>query len=151
MVSDYQFGKGAGGALFHGDATFITSKTGRIQQVVEGGERIATLRPHDGLLALSLEGAKRLHAFFPYVRLRVVLSDEAVPFVSRGKSAFAKHTIDVDPDIRSYQEVLLVDKDDELVGTGKSILSSDEMLHFNRGVAVDVRQGREERSTFPGR
>lgn len=140
-IADYQFGRGAGKTLFSCDSEFILSSTGRIRQVLEEGERIATARAKDGFLTLSIKGAKRLHLFLEYPKLRVVVVDDAVPFVREGKNAFARHVLLVDPEIRAHAEVLLVDKDDTLLATGKAVLCACEMMSFERGVAVDVRTG----------
>ena len=43
-VADYQFGKGAGKALFPDTCKFILSSTGRIRQIVDGNVRIATMK-----------------------------------------------------------------------------------------------------------
>ncbi|MHC1584848.1 MAG: PUA domain-containing protein [Candidatus Syntropharchaeia archaeon] len=146
VIADYQFGKGAGKALFSDSCKFIHSKNHKIRQIMEGGKRIATLRASDGFLTLSIEGARRLHTHFPYPKLRVVMDDESIPFILEGKSAFAKNVIAVDPEIRAYEEVLLVDKRDNLIGTGKAILSAEEMLSAKRGVAVKVRYTRKHES-----
>jgi len=140
-IADYQFGRGAGSTLFTGDVDFVFSSTGRIRQILDKGERIATIRAKDGFLTISVKGAKRLHSFFEYPKLRVVLMDDAVSFVTEGKNAFARHVSFVDTDIRAYDEVILVDKNDTLLGTGKAVLCACEMISFNRGVAVDVRAG----------
>ena len=63
------------------------------------------------------------------------------PFVAKGKTAFARHVVDVDPEIRAGQEVLVVDEDDGLLATGKTMLSALEMKAFEKGTAVDVRSG----------
>jgi conserved protein with predicted RNA binding PUA domain len=47
----------------------------------------------------------------------------------------------VDPDLRAHDEVLLVDAKDALIATGRALLSPPEMMAFNKGVAVKVRQG----------
>ncbi len=72
--------------------------------------------------------------------MRVVVTDDAVPFVSDGKTAFARHIIDADPAIRSGDEVLAVDKNDTLLATGQAKLCAFELLAFERGAGVDVRR-----------
>jgi len=141
IIADYQFGAGAGEALFSDTVRFFLSRTRRVSQVLDGDTRVATLRASDGLLTLSQLGARRLHALFPYPRLRVTINAEATPFVGAGKTAFAKHVVHVDPDLRAYDEVLLVDENDALIATGRALLSPLEMHAFNKGVAVKVRQG----------
>jgi len=73
---------------------------------------------------------------------RVTVHADAVPFVLKGKTLFAKHVIDVDPSIRAMDEVLLVDLENNLLITGQALLSAAEMKDFNRGAAVAVRKGK---------
>ncbi len=140
-IADYQFGTGAGGALFPDTVTFSLSRTRRISQVLDAGIRVATLRSYNGLFTLSELGARRLHAHIPPPRLRVIVNSDAAPFVAAGKTAFARHVIAVDPELRANDEVLVVDDNDLLLATGSALLSPAEMLAFARGVAVQVRHG----------
>jgi len=141
IIADFQFGAGAGETLFPNTVEFILSKTRRIAQIKENGNRIATLRSLDGLLTLSIEGAKRLHRIFKYPGIRVVMNEESREFIRKGETAFCKHVIDADPAIRAYDEVILVDENDNLLATGKAMLSGEEMKIFMHGVAVKVRYG----------
>lgn len=142
LIAEYQFGKGAGEALFPDDACFRLSATNRTRQILDKDEeRIATLRASNGVLTLSIEGAKRLHAFFAAPNIRVTIMGDVASFIREGQTLFAKHVLNVDPDIRSGEEVLVVDENDILLGTGKALLCAEEMLAFNRGVAVDMRAG----------
>ena len=141
IIADYQFGPGAGNALFPDTVRFSLSRTRRISQVLNGDMRVATLRASDGLFTLSELGARRLHGSFPYPKLRITVNSEATPFVGAGKTAFAKHVLHADPDLRAHDEVLLVDEKDALIATGQALLSPREMMAFNKGVAVKVRQG----------
>jgi uncharacterized protein with predicted RNA binding PUA domain len=142
VIADYQFGKGAGKVLFPDTCKFILSPTtGKIRQVKDKGLRIATLKADTGLFTLSIEGARRLHKAFEYPKLRVVVLNDVAEFIARGRNVFAKHVVDVDRSIRANDEVLVVDEDDNLLATGKAILSAKEMLEFDRGMAVMVRQG----------
>jgi len=140
VIADYQFGSGAGKALFPDDVAFRLSATGRIRQVMHGTEHVATLRASDGQFTLGRLGASRLHASLQSPAMRVVVTCDAVPFVSEGKTAFARHITDADPAIRSGDEVLVVDKDDTLLATGQAKLCASEMLAFERGAGVDVRR-----------
>ncbi len=143
IIADFQFGRSAGDALFYDDTTFSLSKTGRLRYLFSGKERIATVRANDGLLTLSMLGARRLHAFFLAPRLRVVASDEATPFVAKGGNVFAKHVLSVDPEIRAGEEVLVVDSLDKLLATGTTVLAPEEMLQIKRGLAVQTRKAAE--------
>jgi uncharacterized protein with predicted RNA binding PUA domain len=142
VIADFQFGRGAGAALFPEDCEFVLSRTGRIRQVTLGGGRLVTVRAMDGKFTLGIDGALRLIAALPPPAYRVVVLDEVAEFIRQGKNTFAKHVIATDPEIRAGDEVMVVTNDDDLLATGSAMLSGREMLLFNYGVAVKVRQGR---------
>lgn len=141
MIADYQFGKGTGKELFPDGSTFQLSRTKRVRQVLYSGKRIATARAKDGFFTLSIEGASIVHRLLPEKKLRVVISDDAAPFVEAGKTAFAKHVVEIDPELRAGEEVLVTDKTDRLLATGQLLLSPAEILALDSGAAVDVRVG----------
>ena len=141
MIADYQFGKGTGKELFPEGSTFQLSRTKRVRQVLHSGKRIATARAKDGFFTLSIEGASVIHKLLSGKKLRVVVSDDAAPFVEAGKTAFAKHVIDIDPELRAGEEVLITDKNDRLLATGQLLLSPAEIRDLDSGTAVDVRAG----------
>lgn len=141
-VADYQFGVGAGEALFNGDLQIIRSrKTGRIRYIYVDDELIASIRTSDGFIVPSWEGASLLHSSLDYPRCRVVVDEESEPFAREGKNIFAKFVIECDKNIRANDEVLVVNEDDELLATGKSLLCSDEIMDFNYGQAIKTRRG----------
>ncbi len=141
MIADYQFGKGIGKVLFPEGATFQLSRTKRVRQVFHSGKRIATARAKDGFFTLSIEGASVIHRLLPEKKLRVVISEEAAPFVEKGKTAFIKHVVEIDPELRAGEEVLVTDEADRLLATGQLLLSPAEILALDSGAAVDVRVG----------
>jgi 7-cyano-7-deazaguanine tRNA-ribosyltransferase len=136
-MADYQFGGEAGELLFKG-VKIEKSRTGRLRRAVQGEDLIAVFRASDGFIIPTIRGAERLLKL-PFPENRVVLANDAVEFVEEGRSAFAKFVEDCDQEIRPYQEIILVDKKDRLLGTGKALLSGPEMLAFDRGVAVKTR------------
>ncbi|MCX6671079.1 MAG: tRNA-guanine(15) transglycosylase, partial [Euryarchaeota archaeon] len=79
-----------------------------------------------------------------YPLLRVVVTDDAVPFVRAGKSVFAKFVSECDPDLRPLDECLLVDEQDMFLGIGRTLLTRDEMLSFRHGMAVKTRESIRE-------
>lgn len=144
VIADYQFGAGIGPGLFPEGCTFILSTTGRIRQVLFEGTRLATVRASDGRLTLAIEGAKRLQAVLPVPAYRVVVREDVSEFVAKGKNTFAKHVVAADPTIRAGDDVLVVREGDRLIACGAAAVSGAEMLAFNYGVAVRVRQGSEK-------
>jgi uncharacterized protein with predicted RNA binding PUA domain len=95
------------------------------------------------MLTLGIGGARRLHAILPAPDYRVVIRDDVAEFIAQGKNAFAKHVVSADPRIRAGDEVLVVTAADHLIACGKAMLSGEEMLAFNYGGAVKVREGSE--------
>ncbi|MCD6372623.1 MAG: tRNA guanosine(15) transglycosylase TgtA [Thermococcus sp.] len=142
-VAEYQFGEGAGEA-FKDAFVELSRKTGMPRQVKAKGKHLATFRVEDGLLTLGIEGAKRLHEILPFPRMRVVVNSDAEPFARRGKNVFAKFVLDADPAIRPYDEVLVVNENDELLATGQTLLNGEELKVFESGLAVKVRRGVEK-------
>lgn len=136
-IADYQFGSGAGEVLFE-DVRAEIARTGRIRRIYSGDVLLATLRAQDGFLILTPQGAKKLLRL-PYSRNRVVVNEDAEEFVREGKSVFAKFVLDCDPEIRPYQEVVVVNEKDEFLATGTAVLNAQEMQAFKKGIAVRVR------------
>jgi uncharacterized protein with predicted RNA binding PUA domain len=141
-IADYQFGPGTGVRMFSDGCEFTLSRTGRIRQVLHEGKRLATVRAEDGRLTLGIEGALRLKEALAPPAYRVAINPEVAEFVKAGKNAFARHVMAADPAIRAGDEVLVTGENDELLATGSAMMSGEEMLAFNYGVAVKVRQGR---------
>ncbi len=145
-VADYQFGRGAGSALFKGEVRVEHSRrTGRIRHAYDAkGNLLATLRAKDGYLALTPHGAERLLRTFKPPRLRVVVRSDVGEFIRQGRNTFAKHVRSADKEIRPENEVLIVDEEDVLLGVGKAVLTGQEMTVFKIGAAVKTRRGVDE-------
>jgi 7-cyano-7-deazaguanine tRNA-ribosyltransferase len=139
-ISDFQFGRGAGKALIKGKLDIIKSKkTGKIRNIFIDGKHILSLRASDGMFSLKLDGAKIIHKRFKFPKLRVIVEKDAIPFIKEGKSVFAKFVKDCDPDLRPYDECLIVSEKDTLLAIGRCLLNKQEMLSFNYGVAVKTK------------
>jgi len=146
-VADYQFGRDAGKRLFPAEVRIVYSKnTGKIRHIHLKEELLATLRPTTGLFVLTLAGAKRITREVKPLRYWVKIQDDAEPFVSKGRSAFAKHVIDADAEIRPKDEVIVINRKKEVLAVGRALLSGTEMKEFTRGMAVQVRRGVAEKS-----
>ncbi len=141
-IADYQFGLGASEVLFSGRISLVRSKTtGRVRNVIKDGKHVLSLRASDGLFTLKLPGAKILMKKFPPPRLRVIVSEESAEFNAKGRNVFCKFVLRGDPEIRPGDEVIVVDEGDNLLAVGRAILSYQEMLELEKGVAVKVREG----------
>jgi uncharacterized protein with predicted RNA binding PUA domain len=150
--ADYQFGAGAGDALFPPDETFTIRRSsgGRPRQVIAGdvddapgssaGERLVTYGT-DGRFTLGVAGGRRLLDAFPAPTHRVVVGEESEPYVREGRNAFAKFVTAVDEGLRPGDEAVVVDGADTPFAVGRAELSGAEALAFESGVAVEVRHG----------
>jgi len=141
-VADYQFGAGAGTALFppEEDPRLQRSSGGRPRQVIVESGRVVSYGT-DGRFTLGVAGGRRLHAAFDPPTGRVAVGDESVPFVRDGRNAMAKFVRAVNPGVRPGDEVLVVDPADTLLGVGRAELAAEGMRDFETGVAVKLREG----------
>ncbi len=143
-VADYQFGRGAGTALFPDDTHVEYSKnTGKPRHLYAGGELVANYRPNDALYTVTIAGAGRLAALEGF-RYTVRVRDDVVEYVEQGRNVFAKHVVDAGESIRPGDEVVVVDGGGEVVAVGKSKMNRGDMLSFKTGAAVRVRRGRKK-------
>jgi 7-cyano-7-deazaguanine tRNA-ribosyltransferase len=141
-IADYQFGDGAGEALFTGKIEIEKSKkTGKIRHIFDKKQNIVNMRASDSLLILSKLGAKRLYSCSEGMKNKVMISNSVESFARDGKSVFSKFIVDCDENIRSNDEVLIVNEEDELLAFGKALIGAKEMNDFSVGQAIKTRKG----------
>ena len=121
--TDYYFGQGAGDLLLEGK---IIVKGREIQD--EQKRPLAATTPN-GMIALSLAGARRLEPLGKYI---VKIGD----FLPKG-SLLAPGVLDADEQIRPGDEVIIVGE--KAFGIGRAKMSGWEMKASRRGVAVEIR------------
>ena len=144
-VADYQFGKGAGAELFpEGVKIVFSRRTRRIRYIYLDGKRLATMRPTDGMLSLSIRGARRIVEDVASARCFVRVQDDVSKFIAEGGDVFAAHVVKADEEVRAKDEVVVLDGDDRVLAVGRAMLSGKEMKAFKLGVAVKVRRGRTD-------
>lgn len=141
-IADYQFGAGAGTALFPPADSLTVKRTssGRPQQVHTEAGRIVSFGI-DGRFTLGLEGGRRLDGALEHPAYRVVVDDESEPFVRDEKNVFAKFVRETGPDIRPGDEVLVVHERGEVLAVGRAELDAAAIEDFETGMAVNVREG----------
>lgn len=141
-TADYQFGKGIGVKLFPENVDITYSKaTGRIRFIHLNGERLATLRPTDGLLSLSIVAAKLIAENRGSAKCFVTVQNGVSAFIAKGGDVFAVHVVAVDDEVHARDEVIILDEDHQVIAVGRALLSALEMKAFKTGVAVKVRRG----------
>ena len=141
-IADYQFGKGIGAVLFPDNIEIqFSPRTGRIRYINLNGERLATLRPTDGLLSLSIKAAKFMAKNTLDAKCFVTVRNDVSEYIAAGGDVFAVHVVKVDAEIGAKDEVIAVDENGGVLAVGRAMLSSEEMRAFKTGVAVKVRHG----------
>ncbi len=123
-TADYYFGSGVGNALLTGK---VKIRGREVQD--ENGKALAAMTPN-GMLALSIEGARRLEPLGRYI---ATIGD----FVPKG-SLLAPGVLDADPQIRPGDEVIIVGE--KAFGVGRAKMSGWEMIESRRGMAAELRQ-----------
>jgi archaeosine synthase len=132
-IADYQFGEGAGEALF--DELQVESFYPKLRAQDSDGTQLAMLVPEYGVLALTIAGGKRWReSDAPTKRI------EIEPFVPHG-SVLAPGVVDASDDIRPGDEVII--EGDAAFGVGRAQMSGFEMVESTRGVASSVRHVEE--------
>jgi predicted RNA-binding protein (TIGR00451 family) len=105
------------------------------------GERLATLRPTDGLLSLSISAARRIAENADFAQCFVTVRNDISKFVADGSDVFAAHVVKADDVIHAKDEVIVVDENSKVLAVGRALLSGSEMKAFKTGIAVKVRHG----------
>lgn len=132
-IADYQFGEGAGDALF--DDVTIEAPYPKHRVLNQDGALLCTMVPEYGLLALTVEGARRWEECD--VPTRHVEIDDFVPH----GDVLAPGIRDADPQIRIGDEVIV--SGPSAYAIGRARMTGHEMRASTRGVAVDVRHTEE--------
>lgn len=133
-------------------------KTGKIKSFSIDGKLIGTFRT-DGGMALTINGANLFLNQKGYLSNCVIPVEDAIPFVSEGRSLFVKHVLKCGENVRSGSEVAVIDKDESVLAVGRSLLpfsyylqSIDDIANHQRGslirgIGVKIREGIKSRST----
>ena len=142
---DALFGAGVSDALPANIQFEFSRRTGRIKNFSIGGRLAVTLRTNGGL-ALTVTGAQYLlENSKQFSENCVIPVQEAIPFVSEGRSLFCKHVKWCGSNIKVGSDVAVIDGNTDnsrrVVAVGIAMHSSRLMKQYRKGVAVKVRQG----------
>jgi 7-cyano-7-deazaguanine tRNA-ribosyltransferase len=140
----YQWGENAGKIADLEDLQIVLSKsTGKIRHCKRNDEILFTVVPTIGLLTPTYRGGQELLQVGVSDTYKVIIDSDVSEFVAAGKSALAKFVKKAAPSLKAGEEVLVLDEVQNLLGTGRAIISGSEMTTFNRGVAVQIRHPRK--------
>jgi len=133
-IADYQFGDGAGDALFE-DIT-MESRYPKLRVHDREGEQLAAMVPQYGVLSMTLAGGRQwVESDAPTKRI------EIDAFVPHG-DVLAPGVVDADDEIRVGDEVVV--EGPKAFGVGRAEMSGPEMAESTRGVAASVRHVDEQ-------
>jgi 7-cyano-7-deazaguanine tRNA-ribosyltransferase len=134
---EWRYGPAVAPVLARGLTGERSRRSGRLRAIRSGSEILFHIGT-DGIPRPTFRGGERLRSILPPGRERVVLSEDAVPFVGSGRSLFARFVRSADPALVPGATALLVDPSDTLVAVGRLLLAPHEMPRLGRGVAVRV-------------
>ena len=141
---DALFGTGVSKSLPLDLQPEFSRRTGRIKNFGIEGHLAATLRT-DGGLALTIYGAQYLLDRSPAFLENCVLPEqEAIPFITEGRSLFCKHVASCGSNVWPGSDVAVVDGR-TVIAVGVALLPGHLMKQYSRGVAVKVRDGLRSR------
>jgi archaeosine synthase len=133
-IADYQFGEGAGDAMFEDIQTEARYPKLRVRD--SDDEQLAVMVPQYGVLAFTLAGARRwVESDAPTKRV------EIDSFAPHG-SVLAPGVVDADDDIRVGDEVVI--EGPKAFAVGRAETSGPEMAESTRGIAASVRHVAEK-------
>ena len=107
MIADYQICKSAGKVLFPQEEIAVThsKKTRRIRHIYLNNQLIATLRPKDGVFALTPFGGALLLNGIPFINLPIIVAQNQIAsYIREGRSLFCKHVVSISSEIRAGDE-----------------------------------------------
>jgi predicted RNA-binding protein (TIGR00451 family) len=119
----------------------LSKRTNRLRYIFFENQLWGVIRPHDGFFLLTPNSAKYFIQILPSPQLRVIVQSDVSEYIQKGGNVFAKHVMDCDPSIIPNSEVIIVNEVDSPLAIGRALLTKDEMLTFQKGIAVKVRKG----------
>ena len=134
---DTLFGPGVSKCLPKNFEIKLSKKTGRIRSVYDKEKLLLTPRS-DGGLAITIHCAKLFLKSKKFQENCLHIYKESNEFIKDGKSVFCGHVTSCGKNIKIGSDVPVLYKN-QVIGVGKSVLSSKMIMSQNRGVAVKIR------------
>ncbi len=152
---NFLFGREVSSVLSKDIEIEYSRKTGRIKNFGLKGKLIGTFRT-DGGIALTIDGAKLFLQHENFIPNCIIPVDDAVPFVSEGRSLFVKHVLKCGMNVKTGSDVAIIDSTQSVLAIGRSLFPFSYYQNKNyensdrsllRGVGVKIREGIKSRST----
>lgn len=153
---DFLFGSGISSVLPNNLDIEYSKKTGKIKNFGLNGKLIGTFRT-DGGIALTIYGASILLAHENFLLNCIIPIEDAIPFVSEGRSLFIKHVVKCGYNVKNGSDVAIIDEKKNVLAVGRSLKPysfyyqnlNDEFHSLSnlKGVGVKVREGIKSRTS----
>ena len=131
---DALFGTGVSKFLPKNFEIKLSKKTGRIRSVYEKENLLLTPRS-DGGLAITIHCAKLFLKSKKFQENCLHIDKESKEFIENGKSVFCNHVVSCGKNIKIGSDVPVLYKN-QVIGVGKSVLSSKMIMSQNRGLSL---------------
>lgn len=142
-VIDATFGEGTGKAVLPEGNLVILNKCpaiDRMDEIISDGTVLGTMRYDIGKgwqFISRLQAAMRMEGVMK--KGYVVCDSGAIKFIQESKNLMAPGVKSAHPDIKTGDEVIIVDPDMKAVATGSARMDASEMIAGGKGVAVKTR------------
>ena len=152
---DFLFGREISSVLPKCMEIEYSKKTGKIKNFGSNGRLIGTFRT-DGGIALTIHGADLFLRHKSFASNCIIPVDDAIPFVSEGRSLFVKHVYKCGNNVKNGSDVAITDpRDNRVLAVGRSLFPfsyyntrlENPYRSLLRGVGVKIREGIKSRST----
>lgn len=156
---DFVFGRGISSSLSENIEIEYSKKTGKIKSFSIDGKLVGTFRT-DGGIALTIYGATLFLTNKQFLENCIIPIEDAIPFVSEGRSLFVKHVLHCGSSVKCGSDVAVIDEHETVLAVGRSLLpynyynqacstrdSRLNGLYQIRGIGVKIREGIKSRST----
>lgn len=157
---DFIFGRGVSEVLPTDLELEYSRRTGKAKNFSLNKNLIGTFRS-DGGIALTVYGANLFLKNSVYANNCIVPVEDAIPFVSEGRSLFVKHVFTCGSNVKCGSDVAIIDKNQSVLAVGRALLPASYYLQVGRehlgdartdlsgvrGLAVRVREGIKSRTS----
>ncbi|MCE4599206.1 MAG: hypothetical protein F7C81_03305 [Desulfurococcales archaeon] len=112
------------------------SKKGKIKEVWLDDELLLVRRPNDGFFSISLRAAQIIISTSNKPKYRIIVKGDR----ELKGSVLARDVVEVDPDLRPGDEVVIVDVNDNIIGVGRLRVSPIMLIGLEKGEIARVRK-----------
>ena len=147
-LTDEQFGIGTGDALLPDGSIVLLNKApslDRMDEIIVDGSAVAGIRYDMGSgwkLLNRMQSAMRIGKVM--TKGYVICDPNVVKFIRESKNLMVPGVVDVHPDVKEEDEVIIIDSDRNVVATGLAKMSAAEMMCREKGLAVKTKWTKPE-------